>query len=57
MEKTLEIHLQEQREQIALDIESKSKEILEEARVLGADAYLVASRSIFACLSIVKNHK
>lgn len=55
MEKTLEIHLAELREQIALDIESKREALLEEAKALGADAYLVASRTLMVCASIARN--
>jgi hypothetical protein len=53
MEKTLEIHLAELREQIAREIES-NETLLIDARELGSDAYLVAHRSRMACAAIAR---
>ena len=55
MEKTLEIHLAEQREAIARAIE-ENETLLEDARKISADAYLVAHRSRMACAAIVRSH-
>ena len=53
--KTLEIHLAEERERIAQQIESKREALLEDAKALGADAYLVASRTLMVCAGIARN--
>lgn len=57
MEKTLEIHLKEQREAIAYKIETLREEILAEAKALGADALLVASRTLMICADMARTTK
>lgn len=57
MEKTLDIQLAELREQIAQDIENRSKGLLEDAKSIGSDAYLVATQTVLACTLIARGKK
>ena len=54
MEKTLEIHLAELREQIAKDIEKAGLEMKADAALIGADAYLVSIRTTMACATVAR---
>jgi hypothetical protein len=54
MNKTLEIELAELREQIAKDIEKAGLELKEEARLIGADAYLVTTRATMALAAVAR---
>ena len=56
MEKTVEIQIKELREQIAKEI-MDCDEIVEAAKELGPDAYLVAHRTRMACAVIAKGLK
>lgn len=57
MEKTLEIHLAEQRQAIADDIVAATAELKSEAKQLGADAYLVTTRTLMIVESLIRKGK
>ena len=55
--KTLEMHLADQREGIATTIEAVREQVLADAKELGGDAYLVASRTLMVCAALARGHK
>jgi hypothetical protein len=57
MNKTLKIELAELREQIAKDIEKAGLEMKEDAKLIGADAYLVSIRTTIACATVARGNK
>jgi hypothetical protein len=53
-EKTLEIHFQELREQIAQEIEVAAVEMREDAQGVSSDAALIAHRVSMICAAIAR---